>query len=387
METRKIIFERDGNYVFHVPGKGDRAVVSFPSRNVVPMDQPAFAERFLTRRNIPGFYIWRPRSDWFQGDDIPDMMAAIRDATSGFREVIAYGSSMGGYGALRFASAIGAKRAVSMVPLYSIQPEKVPFETRWEQDAAQLIFQHDDMTGAWEGVDAYVMYDPTHIDRRHVELLRERGAFRELRFPHAGHSIGLMLSEMKLLSRLVLDLFDGKASWPDMRREMRARRTASSYFMNGLCSRAYRRNRMALAKYAGEAAWRLEPSPRNANSLARICEKTKDHAQAYELLAGLSRDDPQNIEFIIRLSIALYNLKRFPEAAAHLQGALAHASDHRLHWNLSGVMVMMANPSEALRHAEAARDLGMSHPALDKRIEDLRRRLEAAGQPPVVENT
>ena len=65
---------------------------------------------------------------------------AARAAVPEGARVMTYGSSMGGYAALRFARALRADAILALSPQYSIDPAVVPWEDRWRQDGARIAW-------------------------------------------------------------------------------------------------------------------------------------------------------------------------------------------------------------------------------------------------------
>ena len=100
------------------------------------------------------------------------------------------GFSMGGYGALRFARALGADQAVVVSPQVSIAPGVVPFETRYPAEAGQFDAALGDLAAsAWPGLAGLILVDPFHAaDMAHARMIRTlfpRLEFARLAF--AGH--------------------------------------------------------------------------------------------------------------------------------------------------------------------------------------------------------
>src|SRR5690606_30202022 len=101
-------------------------------------DRPGFGEEFLRNAGISAIHVMGVREDWYQYPEMPAAMQAVRQATAGAERVMTYGSSMGGYAALRFADAAGANAVLAISPQYSIDPKKMPFETRWHQESQRI---------------------------------------------------------------------------------------------------------------------------------------------------------------------------------------------------------------------------------------------------------
>ena len=105
---------------------------------------------------------------------------------------------MGGYAAIWFGGWAGAHAAFPLSPQFSIDPKRVPFETRWTHDARRVRFVHEDDTRAVPM--AVVVYDPLiTADARHVELLRELTNVVDVRLPCSGHPSTGYLADLGLL--------------------------------------------------------------------------------------------------------------------------------------------------------------------------------------------
>jgi hypothetical protein len=74
-------------------------------------DRLAFGEAYLAANGIGAVHVLSRGNDWFHHADMDRALAAVHEAVAGAERVLAYGSSMGGYGAIRFADAIGAHAA------------------------------------------------------------------------------------------------------------------------------------------------------------------------------------------------------------------------------------------------------------------------------------
>ncbi len=81
------------------------------------------------------------RRSWWNA---PGLAEAALDATGGYaraigaEDVVAIGNSMGGFAAIAFAGALGARRAIAFSPQFSIDPEIAPGETRWPGHRARI---------------------------------------------------------------------------------------------------------------------------------------------------------------------------------------------------------------------------------------------------------
>jgi tetratricopeptide (TPR) repeat protein len=220
-------------------GDGRRQVVTFDSYHEQPgMDRPGFGEHYFAERGITAMHVMCRDNDWFQYPDMLQVLDAIRAAAAGADRLLSYGSSMGGYGALRFAAAIGADAALALSPQFTLDRRKVPFETRWAQDQRRIRFLPA-LDGAIAPVPLMVMaYDPRSVaDRRHAELiLASAPSVMAIPLPFAGHPVGQFLNDVALLDPLVQASLDGKVDGPTVIQTARRDRGRSAQWLAHLAA-------------------------------------------------------------------------------------------------------------------------------------------------------
>lgn len=71
---------------------------------------------------------------WYNGVGVFDEIVAFVQnykAENDITRTVTFGNSMGGYGAIQFAGALGADVCLAISPQYSANPEDIPNETRW----------------------------------------------------------------------------------------------------------------------------------------------------------------------------------------------------------------------------------------------------------------
>ena len=77
-------------------------------------------------------------NDWFINADTLAAEAALERLRPDYGRIHALGFSMGGYGALRFAAALGLQSVVVVSPQVSLHPDQAPFENRYLQESARF---------------------------------------------------------------------------------------------------------------------------------------------------------------------------------------------------------------------------------------------------------
>ncbi len=278
------------------------------------LDRPGFGELFFLSLGINAVHVISRDNDWYQYPEIEDACAVISAKTQGFDGVISYGSSMGGYAAIRLGRLAGAQKAIAISPQFSIDPTVVPFEHRWDTDATRIDFSSE-CTLKDQFVDlSYIIYDPTNLDRKHVDLYRPHTNVFDIRIPNSGHPAGGLLAETRLLKSTLLDLFSDKFELSKLRNEIRHRRQSSPQFFVNLSARGkLESRRVAFA----ERAHRMMPNNvRYATHYGLVLAKAGRFAQAYELFDFAIRSQPDDL-------VVLYRASEFLEMAGDIENAIA----------------------------------------------------------------
>lgn len=234
-------------------------VVTFDSyTDITDLDRPAFGETFFANHRISTVHVVNGRNRWYHEPDWREAIAAARAAVAGYARVVTYGSSMGGYAALRFADHIGATAALVLSPQYSRDPRKAPFERRWREHRREKWLP--ELSGPLPAdVPAVVAYDPMmRVERLHLQRIAREMRVDALALPHAGHASAAFLSECGLLTEFVLSVVGGTADLAAIRRRARTRRKSSLHYLMALSYAAVGRGRnevaLALARRAAQCA-------------------------------------------------------------------------------------------------------------------------------------
>ncbi|NUO77847.1 MAG: hypothetical protein HOQ32_17775 [Lysobacter sp.] len=183
----------------------DCLVVSFTPWSELPNPMGlGWAEKLCESRGWPALHVVPASNDWYQSDGALEAVRRAAEIARGYARVVTYGSSMGGYAALNFAPMLGASLAFAVVPQYSIDRAKVPFETRWAAEAGRIRFAHDRVDGIGRDLRAVLLYDPfVKADARHVDLIAEAGDALRVGLPLMGHAGpgSAILTAMLVLAR------------------------------------------------------------------------------------------------------------------------------------------------------------------------------------------
>ena len=293
--------------------QSDTCFVTFDSySDLGTLDRPGFGEAFLGHRGIDAVHILSRANDWYLYPFAADAFAAAQSAVAGYDRVITYGSSMGGYAAIRFGRRVGAQTAIAMSPQFSINPATAPFDDRWAYDASAIDFSIEAAFADGFAERSYIFYDPRNFDRRHVDLFRPLTEVIDVPVPNGGHPVTTMLAELGLLQSVIVDIAGGSFDQRRFARDLRAnrRRSAQLYF-----------------NIAGN-----HRRPEDAIRFARIAAEMR----------------PDQVRFPSFLGAILVRAQRFDEARAALDVALA-ADPHD-----QGVRYRLSEFHEATEDFDAA---------------------------------
>lgn len=320
---------RSGNLLVKAARRpGEDCVVTFDSFTDDPdLHRPAFGEDVFAQAGLPAIHVVNRRNSWYQEPEWREMVAAIAAATPPYRRVLAYGSSMGGYAALRFGKMIGATAALAISPQYSLHPGKADFDRRWAASLRDNRWQPELAGPLPADLPAIIVYDPAHaLDRRHVDLIAREMPVSRIALPFSGHPSTGYLAECSLLRPLAFGVIAGETDFAALTQAARQHRRNSASYFAALAGAVGRRNPERGVAFARRAL-ALNPTAHftwvTLAEQLRFAGRTEEAFAALERAVALTQDHPA----ILRVwSNALRDAGRFEEAATILARALAKAS-------------------------------------------------------------
>ena len=184
--TPERVFDGERLRAVLIRGRSERLIVTFDYRQDGREGFSADSHSTgFARQGFSQLAIKTRANDWFVNEETPALEAALARVAQGHSRVQALGFSMGGYGALRFARALGLQQAVIVSPQVS---PLAPGDGRYRAEA-----------GAWdEGLGALaplprlgglLVFDPfVPEDRAHARAaVALFPGLRVLRLPFGGH--------------------------------------------------------------------------------------------------------------------------------------------------------------------------------------------------------
>lgn len=209
------------------------AVISFPDLiHPCGFDALGWGEKLFSGRNQPVIYVLFKRANWYQSEGFFEAMQAARNFLGDKTFIAAYGSSMGGYGAILAGKTLRANHVIALCPQYTIQQDIVPFEFRYRVQAGEIgAFIHDLDTEMDDRINYTVIYDPTHkVDKRHVEMFKHPKKWERVLLPGSGHGVLACILEVASANQL-LELMFNRISPKEFRLALRNGRLNSPRYI------------------------------------------------------------------------------------------------------------------------------------------------------------
>ncbi|MFZ5709066.1 MAG: hypothetical protein ACOY4T_05155 [Pseudomonadota bacterium] len=240
-----------------VPRSPDVLVVTFDNLDIAMgkrEDRRPWGYAFIEAQGWSMLGVMADGWTWYRDPWVAAEFDRLRDEGffARFGRVVFYGASMGGYAACAFVGAADGADAVAISPQSTLDKRIVPWETRyrtaWDRDFGG---RYGDAARASKAArQVTILYDPYEpLDAGHVARFDGPNVVR-LRTPLLGHRLGSSLSQMGILSGVILAALDGSLSEVGFYRVLRARRGFARY-QRELFQRAVARGRPALARRVG----------------------------------------------------------------------------------------------------------------------------------------
>lgn len=351
------LFRSENVVVRSVPaGDVSRWVVTFDNYGIGHgFDRPGFGEEFFRQSGVSAIHVLGRQEDWYQYPEMAEAMAAVLQATKRAERVMTYGSSMGGYAALRFADAAGANAVLAVSPQYSIDPQKVPFEKRWLQDSRRIRWLPEIDGRLMCAVRPVVVFDPVGEDGRQTVLIQREIDIIPIPLPHVSHPATTYLGEVGLLSALVFETLSGELDAGAFTQRARSARKKSGVYVSNLA--------LAQPQHRGHLALKLarrsvEVSPHNTlagAALARLLSRQGHDNEAIKLLENILACTGRDINYLVPYVDVLIAAGRYGEATAHAREAVeASPQQAHLHAWEGAVLWGAGQFSEAVAAVERA---------------------------------
>ncbi|UGQ30231.1 hypothetical protein [Acinetobacter calcoaceticus] len=231
---KQIIFEDEHIRAIFLPGDSNTLVLSFGDLITRASGLSINAEKSLIKYQYNVIGIMPKQKSWFPQASMIELAKTISPVLQGFKNIVGYGGSMGGYAAIKYSNLLNMNRVIAFVPQYSIDPDHV--EDRRYAEFFDAI-ANKDMQIQLQDVDAareyVIVYDPYFsIDREHYLKIKELlPSLHTIHLPFTGHEALSVLASSNLLHDFIEHEFDEIYFYQQVRK---VKKQSKFYFRNVL---------------------------------------------------------------------------------------------------------------------------------------------------------
>lgn len=160
-----------------------------------------------------------------------EILAVVEDYRRRHRieRIATFGNSMGGYGAILFAGAIGARSCLSISPQYSADPARVPEERRWREyrDHIKRFTRPPLETVLSPECRYFVLHGGGAVEKPHWSRFPRAPFMHHYLIGSAGHGVGRRLKAAGIINTIARQAIAGRpvalrrtlrAAFPDVKR-------------------------------------------------------------------------------------------------------------------------------------------------------------------------
>lgn len=185
----------------------------------------------MRKRRISTLCIKPKIPDWYLRPDLAEVLTTLRPWLAEFGRVIAYGGSMGGFGALTYADTMGATDVIALNPQTAMHPATVPWETRFSAAPRQdFVAPYGDARENFLKTPRVLIFVDRHLplDWAHVTRLVP-GSYRVINVPYLQHGLPPALAKLGVLGWLIEAIAADQFDETEFYRRIRTRRQVPRY--------------------------------------------------------------------------------------------------------------------------------------------------------------
>lgn len=253
-----LLFDGDHLQLVHLPGDAPLTLLTFDIMHARANGRNAFARRLCERNGFTLLGVVPKHPCWYPGHEIERIADLCRTLARG--GTVAYGASMGGYGALRWGRFLGADHVLACSPQISIDPRDTGAEDRRHARFFDPAL-HGNMRVRPEHLPerAALVYDPRfRLDRFQAGLIADAPQLGMIPLPHMAHGTASCLAGSVPARAAFELLMQGQIA--QLRQGLLARRKATPTYRLELASTALRQRRPGLAKALAAPVETVNPS-------------------------------------------------------------------------------------------------------------------------------
>ncbi|WP_438282307.1 hypothetical protein [Pseudomonas alabamensis] len=191
-----IIFEDDFIVVARQPGTSDFILVAFGDLANLANGSSVYAGVPAKKLGITTIGFMAKKPNWFPKESVTEAISSIKKYFFGCPEIVTYGGSMGGYAAIKYSRALGAKTVAAFCPQWTIDKAECSgrnpgYQEHFTASMSGMGIKPEDTSGS-----IYIFYDPDHeSDRYHANTISSKAVnVRHIPVRSVGHHVTSVLA-------------------------------------------------------------------------------------------------------------------------------------------------------------------------------------------------
>jgi hypothetical protein len=186
-----IVYEDANLRVMFAPGQSAHLLVTFGDAEKLAEGTKFFADRVALTHRLTAIGFMAKAANWYPPASMAAALPDITPTLMSFSKRLVFGSSMGGYAAIKYSRLLGATHVVAYCPQWSIDPQDCGdnpsgYEACFTPNMAGMAIAPSDMAGS-----IYQFFDPAHaVDAFHAGMIqRLNPAVRACHVYYAAHHL------------------------------------------------------------------------------------------------------------------------------------------------------------------------------------------------------
>lgn len=184
-----ILYDDEHLRLIHLPGAGDFVLATFNELQMVADGEQFWGRTVAEKLQIETLGFISKRPNWFPASSMRAAARAAGPVLSRAREVVAYGHSMGGYGAIKYAGLVRATTVIGVCPQFSIDPSDVE-DRRYTKYFNAAVHRGMRVAPDDASCPVYIFYDrgQTHDREQTDKILAAVATSTVIPVPFTGHN-------------------------------------------------------------------------------------------------------------------------------------------------------------------------------------------------------
>lgn len=174
-----------------------------------------FGENFSIKNKINTIFVVVRGNHWYEVNESNRMIEIIKNLPlyNQSKNIILYGTSMGGYATFLFSNRLKANKIIAAAPQVKVDKVDGLFDPRWVEYRNNISFKFDNAVEELEKFsgDIVLIYDPTNeFDTMHIDLIKESEKTNKILLKGTGHTPLTYLALVGLINEFMLNLIQDK---------------------------------------------------------------------------------------------------------------------------------------------------------------------------------